>query len=584
MDQDHERLHEQIDQLSREVGELRSRLDRLEGGEGAAADAPGAAEPLAELAAAMRGATREAEIGKLSTGTITLVGRTLIVLGGAYLFRAISDTGVVPAQLGAIVALLYAAWWLVQADRSASAGKPLSATFHGAAGALIAYPLIWETTIRFQLFSSTAAAAALVAFVALGLMVAWRRELRGLAWIIVLFDLAAAVALMVGTLDFLSFTVALLLAAAAVEILAVREEWLPLRWPAALGVDLAGLMIVSASLRPESASAGHPALPVGGVIAVVLALPTLYLVSIGVRTLLRQKRISIFGIAQAAVAMMVGFGGAVRLIAYQGMNPIVIGLVSLLLGAGCYVVAFTSIDRRLGRGRNFYTYTTFAGLMILIGSTLVFDGVWLAVLWFALALAAVGLGGRFDRIALKFHGAVYGLSGAMAAGLVTCAADALLADPVGDWRPFTPLAIGATVAAAACYGLLVTMRRPADRAWYKLLPQAILGALVVWSVAGMAAGWLGRSGIAASAFGSGAAFVASSRTGLIALVAVALAWAGRRWSLPELLWLVYPLLIAGGFKLILEDFHLDEPIALFVALAAYGGALILAPRLMRKEA
>jgi hypothetical protein len=128
------------------------------------------------------------------------------------------------------------------------------------------------------------------------------------------------------------------------------------------------------------------------------------------------------------------------------------------------------------------------------------------------------------------------------------------------------------------------MRRPADRAWYKLLPQAILGALVVWSVAGMAAGWLGRSGIAASAFGSGAAFVASSRTGLIALVAVALAWAGRRWSLPELLWLVYPLLIAGGFKLILEDFHLDEPIALFVALAAYGGALILAPRLMRKEA
>jgi hypothetical protein len=132
----------------------------------------------------------------------------------------------------------------------------------------------------------------------------------------------------------------------------------------------------------------------------------------------------------------------------------------------------------------------------------------------------------------------------MAAGLVTCAADALFADPVGDWRPFTPLAIGATVAAAACYGLLVTMRRPADRAWYKLLPQAILGALV----------------------------------------AVALAWAGRRWSLPELLWLVYPLLIAGGFKLILEDFHLDEPIALFVALAAYGGALILAPRLMRKEA
>jgi hypothetical protein len=71
---------------------------------------------------------------------------------------------------------------------------------------------------------------------------------------------------------------------------------------------------------------------------------------------------------------------------------------------------------------------------------------------------------------------------------------------------------------------------------------------------------------------------------MIALVAVVLAWAGRRWSLQELLWLVYPVLVAGGFKLVWKDFHLDEPVALCVALAAYGGALILTPRLMRKEA
>jgi hypothetical protein len=71
---------------------------------------------------------------------------------------------------------------------------------------------------------------------------------------------------------------------------------------------------------------------------------------------------------------------------------------------------------------------------------------------------------------------------------------------------------------------------------------------------------------------------------MIALVAVVLAWAGRRWSLQDLLWLVYPVLVAGGFKLVWEDFQLDEPVALFVALPAYGGALILTPRLMRREA
>ena len=121
MNRDLERLHERIEQLSREMGELRSRIDGLEEGEGPDAGAPGPAESRTEFPTATRGAARDAEIAKLPTRTIALVGRTLIVLGGAYLFRAISDTGVVPAQIGAIVALLYAAWWLVQADRSAVA-------------------------------------------------------------------------------------------------------------------------------------------------------------------------------------------------------------------------------------------------------------------------------------------------------------------------------------------------------------------------------------------------------------------------------------------------------------------------------
>jgi hypothetical protein len=511
------------------------------------------------------------------------VGRTLVVLGGAYLFREISDRGLVPAQAGAILALLYAAWWLVQADRSVGAGQRLSASFHGIAAALVAYPLLWETTTRFELLSPTAASVALVAFVALGLAVARRRELWEIAWVILLFNLVTSVALMVGTHDFLPLTASLLATAAAVELLAVRDQWLNLRWPAALGIDLAGVMIVSASLRPDSAPEGHPALPTAAVIAVVLAIPALYLASIGARTLLREKQLSIFGMVQAAASLLVGFGGAVRLISHAGMSPIAIGVVSLLLGVGCYAVAFTSIDRHLGRGRNFYSYTTFAGLLILVGSTLVMGGAVLALVWSMLALAAVVAGGLFDRITLKFHGAVYGVAAAAAAGLLACAADGLIGDPTGTWRPVDAPCIGVSVAAAACYGVLVATRRPVGSPWFEFLPQAVLAALVVWSVAGMAAGWLSRPAIAASGEGAGAAFVAASRTGLIALVAVVLAWAGRRWSLQELLWLVYPVLVAGGFKLIWEDFQFDEPAALFVALAAYGGALIAAPRLMRKE-
>ena len=47
-------------------------------------------------------------------------------------------------------------------------------------------------------------------------------------------------------------------------------------------------------------------------------------------------------------------------------------------------------------------------------------------------------------------------------------------------------------------------------------------------------------------------------------------------------WLVYPLFIAAGLKILVEDFRHSEPATLFVALVVYGSALILAPRLASK--
>jgi hypothetical protein len=44
-------------------------------------------------------------------------------------------------------------------------------------------------------------------------------------------------------------------------------------------------------------------------------------------------------------------------------------------------------------------------------------------------------------------------------------------------------------------------------------------------------------------------------------------------------WLSYALLALGGIKLIVEDFPRGRPGTLFLALAFYGAALILAPRL-----
>jgi hypothetical protein len=571
-------LQRQVEELNRELRDVRVRLETLEARLGTA---NGAAPE--EPRPALPGDIPEAETAPalISARTIPLVGRTLVVLGGAFLLRAISDRALVPGSGAAAVGLLYAAWWLVRADRSAAAGERQSAVFHGFATAMIAYPLIWETTARFELLDATAASAALLFFLFLGLAVARRRELREIAWIVTLFTLVTAVGLLVGTHAFIPLTVALLLAAVSVEVLTFRDRWLGLRWPIAIGLDLALLMLTSAALSSLDRAEGGAGLAPGGVIALCVALPTLYLGSIAARTLLRGRPITPFGIIQAGVALLVGFSGALRVIAKSGADPTFVGVGALILGAACYAVALTLIDRRSGRGRNFYSYTTLAGLLVLTGSWLLLAGVALALTWSVLAAVATGLGGRYDRITLKFHGTVYLVAAAAAAGLLGCAYGGLFSDPTGAWEPVSYTGIVAALVAAACYGILVATRGESHRPWYELLPQTIVGALVVWSFAGLAAGALGASAIVAA--GRDAAFVAASRTAVIAIFAVGLAWAGRRWSLQELSWFVYPVLIAGGAKLLWEDLRYDQPVALFLALALYGSALIVTPRLVKRS-
>ena len=59
------------------------------------------------------------------------------------------------------------------------------------------------------------------------------------------------------------------------------------------------------------------------------------------------------------------------------------------------------------------------------------------------------------------------------------------------------------------------------------------------------------------------------------------AWrrAARRFR--EWVWLVYPLLVLVGLKMVAQDFKHSRPATLFIALALYGIALIVAPRLRR---
>ena len=116
---------------------------------------------------------------------LTLAGRTLVLLGGAYLLRALTESGVLPAAAGIALGFVYAAVWLGAALRDAPRGRAGSAVTYGLTTTILALPLLFEAVLRFKIIDGASAAAILVVVALAVLAVAVRTGLQPLAWIIV---------------------------------------------------------------------------------------------------------------------------------------------------------------------------------------------------------------------------------------------------------------------------------------------------------------------------------------------------------------------------------------------------------------
>jgi hypothetical protein len=149
------------------------------------------------------------------------------------------------------------------------------------------------------------------------------------------------------------------------------------------------------------------------------------------------------------------------------------------------------------------------------------------------------------------------------------------------WSPFSPASLVVLVAVGACW--LIPMS-PAAESWgaYSRLPRLFIIVALAWSLGGWILAMLAPALSGTPGSGADAGIVATARTSILAAAALALAWAGRRDRFREAGWLLYPVLVAGGLKLLLEDLPHSRPATLFLALAFYGGALIAAPRMGRR--
>jgi len=507
---------------------------------------------------------------------LSFVGRTFVALGGAYLLRALTDAAVVPLPQGTALGLTYAMGWLVMSDRAGAANRHTSAAFHGLVATIVAFPLLWESVTRFQLLTPDAAALALALATALTLTVALRQRSQVLAWIAVLAALTTSLALVIATRVVLPFAGVTIALGVATLWIGYSADWVLVRWPAALVADL---MVLALAMRVASGSWPDPP---AQVIAVQLLLLTGHLTSVAARTLLRGRDVNVFEVVQTAAALAVGFGGAVYVAHATGFGAGMLAAMNLLIGAGSYGVAFAFLARQQGLRRNFYFYTSLGLILVLASMALLLTNPMMALAWTALGVLTTWLALRTNRIILNSHAAVYMLAAASASGLLAAATAALVGPADARWLPMSPVSLVVLSGAAACWA--IPMSRATGTSVVGRVPRLLITIVLVWSAGGWLIGVIARALPGAPGHAADAGVIATVRTSVLATAALALAWAGRAERFRESAWLLYPVLAAGGLKLVVEDLPRSRPATLFIALPLYGGALIVAPRLGRTGA
>jgi hypothetical protein len=500
------------------------------------------------------------------------VGRALLGLAGAYLLRALTESGTLSTKAGIAAGIAYALVWLGWAARNTATGQ-LETALNSLTAVLVLAPLLWEATVRFHAIGTWTTAAILLVFAVFGMAISWRKSLLIVSTFATLAALGTAAALLVATHDVLPFTFLFLAVAAAIEGSACLEHWLSERWLGAAAADLSVLLATWLVTNERGLPEGYAAIPHAWLLTAQVALLTIYLSSTIVRTLFRGFSFTGFETAQCAVAFAVSLSGGLQ------MAP-AMAAVMLVCAAACYLVSFVLLERQGASSRNFYTYSTFGILLALGGTRILLSSVTAAWVWAILAIACIWAGGFLGRLTLQVHGVIYLLVALAASGAFQEAADQLLGAAL--WPGDRQMALWTGLAAAAAAYAVAAYRGTGDHpSWNMRVVRIAVAAGFVWLAAGVAAGVL--TGAYHAVWGAGAsdAYGATLRTGVLAGLSLLLAWAGPHWNRPELSPLVYPAMLLGGYRLVAQDLHQGHTGALFLSLLLYGAVLTALPRLKR---
>jgi len=519
----------------------------------------------------------EASLGDSLIGDVSVyTGRVLLIFGGAYLLRAITDYQFVPTALGLSMGAGYALWWLFMARRKSRRDRQrTSAALYGATSVLLALPLLVEAISHFQLLTGVQGVVALVVYCALAYTVAATENLRTLGWLTTAGGIATAFAVLIVSHAAVAASVFLLLLGLGILSIVYWRDWLGPQWLGALGAN-AGVIALVVFSRSEQWTLEPRTAAVAGTVLLLA-----YLLSFTVRSHIRGQELGIFETAQAFVAAALAYWAVSAAARYGDLSISPVGAFCLLLGVGAYALAFSPVTRRI-RGRNFFYYSMFGLFFVLCGSVLLLTPQMTALFWSLLALGMAWTSGRTGWVALSLQCTLLIIAAGIRSGILATGWTALGADLAGSWPALGPLHVVVGLTTVACLFLPVAQR---SERWGSLagMPQLIVLALSVWEIGGLVVVFLAPLLAGTDGPEPSLAALATLRTAILSIAAVTLALSSRYRRWPEARWLVYPLMIVVAIKLFVEDFPNGQPASLFVALSFVGGALLLVARLMKRD-
>ncbi|PWU09311.1 MAG: hypothetical protein C5B51_06400 [Terriglobia bacterium] len=543
--------------LRRELQELSSRVARIE----AQLNLPAAAPAVAGVPSAVPPYVVLAE----SARAIPVLGRALLGLAGAYVLRAITESGAVPQAIGIFAGILFAMGWLAWAARTQE-GRHVEAAVYSLTSALVLAPLLWEVTVRFHAISTWVSAGVLFFFALFGMAISWRKKLLMVATIATITGAVTAAALLIGSHDVVPFTFLLLAMAATGEVSAFLDHWPGGRWLTAAGADLAVLLATYLVTNGRGLPETYVPIAPAALLAAQMSLLGIYLPGIAMRTLLRDSKFTLLETAQLAFTLVLALAGGMRVERAAGRGA-AIAAVTLGCAFVCYGLSVILRKRRGEPESNSRRFALFAFVLAITGTRMLLAPSAAGIVWLVLAVILIPAG----AMAPPWHGSAYLLTGLLASGALPAARELLLGGAVGH-RSLGPVVWAAPVA-LTCYGMAI-------RTHQRRLFRGIASGAAFWLAGALAAGLL--TGAYHGIFGALAphAYCGTIRTAVLALGALLLARVASRRGWRELTVLVYLVMAVAAYRLVFVEFRQDVKIALILSLLVYGGSLMILPSWM----